>query len=52
MHADLILVLDQGRLVGLGTHEELLATNEVYRDIALAQLGDLAGGRPPSAGGG
>ena len=38
MHADVILVLDEGRLVGLGTHEELLATNEVYRDIALAQL--------------
>ncbi len=45
MDADLILVLDQGRLVGLGTHEELLATNEVYRDIALAQLGERVDGR-------
>ena len=30
MDADLILVLDQGKVVGQGTHKELLATNEVY----------------------
>ncbi len=39
-HADQILVLDEGRLVGKGTHEELLQTNEVYREIALTQLGE------------
>ena len=31
--ADRILVLDQGRISGMGTHEELLKTNEIYRDI-------------------
>ncbi len=39
-HADQILVLDAGRLVGVGTHEELLRTNPVYREIALTQLGE------------
>ena len=38
MDADLILVLDQGRVVGQGTHKELLATNEVYQEIAYSQL--------------
>lgn len=37
-HADLILVLDRGRLVGQGTHEELLGTCEVYREICASQL--------------
>lgn len=36
--ADQILVLDEGRLIGMGTHKELMATCEVYRDIALSQL--------------
>ena len=36
--ADLILVLENGRIVGQGTHEELLAGNEVYREIAQSQL--------------
>lgn len=36
--ADLILVLDEGKVVGQGTHEELLRTCEVYRQIALSQL--------------
>ncbi|MBR3212070.1 MAG: ABC transporter ATP-binding protein [Firmicutes bacterium] len=35
--ADRILVLDDGRVSGFGTHEELLATNEIYRDICEAQ---------------
>ena len=35
VHADKILVLDQGRLIGQGTHKELVATNEVYREIYL-----------------
>lgn len=38
MDADHILVLDEGKVVGQGTHEELLATNEVYREIAYSQL--------------
>jgi ATP-binding cassette subfamily B protein len=36
--ADQILVLDEGKIVGLGTHKELMETCEVYRDIALSQL--------------
>jgi len=36
--ADQILVLDEGRLVGQGTHRELMETCEVYRDIAMSQL--------------
>jgi len=36
--ADQILVLDEGRLVGRGTHHELMETCEVYRDIAMSQL--------------
>lgn len=38
MEADLILVLDQGRVVGQGTHKELLKDNDVYREIAYSQL--------------
>lgn len=37
--ADRIVVLDEGRIVGLGTHEELLATSEVYQEIVTSQLG-------------
>ncbi|MCX2731048.1 ABC transporter ATP-binding protein [Saccharopolyspora sp. NFXS83] len=36
-HADRIVVLDEGRVVGSGPHEELLATCEIYRDIASSQ---------------
>ena len=39
MHADLICVLDHGRMVGLGTHEELLDGCPLYREIAESQLG-------------
>ena len=39
VHADKILVLDQGRLIGQGTHKELVATNEVYREIYETQKG-------------
>lgn len=38
MHADQILVLDDGRVVGRGTHEELLRVCETYREIAMSQL--------------
>lgn len=38
MDAEMILVLDEGKLVGKGTHEELLATNETYQEIVHSQL--------------
>lgn len=38
MHADQIIVLDDGRVVGHGTHKELLETCDVYREIAESQL--------------
>ena len=37
-YADLILVLDEGNLVGKGTHEELLANNEIYQEIYCSQF--------------
>ena len=37
-HADQILVLDRGELVGRGTHDELMKTCKVYQEIALSQL--------------
>lgn len=40
MHADLIIVLDQGKIVGQGKHQELLQTCSVYREIALSQLSE------------
>ena len=45
MDADKIVVLDAGRVVGQGRHEELLQTCEVYREIAASQLSEaeLAG---------
>ena len=38
-HADLILVMDQGSVIGCGTHDELHETCEVYREIAESQMG-------------
>lgn len=38
LHADQILVLDEGKIVGTGTHKELLKNCEVYQQIALSQL--------------
>ena len=45
LHADRILVLDEGKLAGTGTHKELMESCEVYRQIAVSQLSgeELAG---------
>ena len=40
MNADRIIVMDAGRIVGSGTHRELLATNETYREIVYSQLSE------------
>lgn len=47
LHADQIIVLDNGSIVGLGTHEELLESCETYREIAKSQLSEkeLKGGK-------
>ena len=42
--ADTILVLDDGKVVGMGTHEELLAACEEYRTIYLSQTSSGKGG--------
>ena len=39
-HADMILVLDDGKIVGNGTHDELLKTCEVYNEIYMSQFKD------------
>ena len=38
LNADQIIVLEDGKVVGKGTHEELIKTNETYKQIALSQL--------------
>ncbi len=38
-HADRIIVLDDGKISGIGTHEELVAGNEIYRDVYESQTG-------------
>ena len=40
MHADQILVLERGELVGKGTHQQLMQTCEIYREIVLSQLSE------------
>ncbi len=40
MNADKIIVLDEGKMVGMGTHKELLKTCEVYKQIATSQLSE------------
>lgn len=40
MHADKIVVLDEGKCVGIGTHEELLKNCPVYKEIALSQISE------------
>ena len=46
LHADKIVVLDDGRIVGQGTHGELMKSCEEYREIAMSQLSaeELNGG--------
>lgn len=39
-HADLILVLDDGKVIGMGTHAQLMDTCDAYRLIAAAQMGE------------
>jgi len=38
-NADQIIVLDEGRVVGMGTHDELMVSSEIYQEIALSQAG-------------
>ena len=40
MHADKIIVLDNGKCVGIGTHKELLKSCKDYKEIALSQLSE------------
>jgi ATP-binding cassette subfamily B multidrug efflux pump len=42
MHADRIIVLDDGRIVGFGAHSELMTSCEPYREIVESQLGEAA----------
>ena len=42
LHADQILVLDQGRIAERGTHHELLASSRIYQEIYESQLGEVA----------
>ena len=49
MHADRIIVLEDGTIAAMGTHDELLETSETYREIVASQLG--SGGRGVSAAG-
>ena len=41
MHCDKILVLEEGQMLGFGTHEELLKTCDLYREIAETQMGEV-----------
>ena len=43
-HADKIIVLDDGAVVGMGTHEELLKDCEVYQEIYASQFKKTSGG--------
>ena len=40
MDADKIVVLDEGKIVGVGKHKELLKTCQVYKEIAMSQLSE------------
>lgn len=40
MDEDKIIVIDQGAIAGMGTHEELLKTCDIYQEIAISQLSE------------
>jgi ATP-binding cassette subfamily B multidrug efflux pump len=40
LHAEQIIVLDEGRIAGIGTHQELMASCAVYQEIASSQLSE------------
>ena len=40
-HADHILVLDQGKIAGFGNHQTLIKSNDLYREIAMIQMGEI-----------
>ena len=42
MHAEQIIVLDEGRIVGKGTHRELMESCDIYRETAVSQLSEAA----------
>jgi len=46
LKADRIVVLDHGRIIDIGTHSQLLETNELYARLAALQFADLAGSAP------
>lgn len=40
MDADRIIVLDDGKIAGIGTHKELMDSSSVYREIVMSQLSE------------
>ena len=38
MDADGIIVLDEGRIAGMGTHDELMRSNRIYREVYQSQM--------------
>jgi ABC-type multidrug transport system fused ATPase/permease subunit len=40
LHADKIVMLDKGIVIGIGTHKELLNNNKEYRELAISQLSE------------
>ena len=40
IHAEKIIVLDEGEIAGIGTHKELMENCDVYKEIALSQLSE------------
>ena len=50
LDADQIIVLDDGKIAGIGTHEELLATCAIYKEIALSQLSEEELGKAAASG--
>ncbi|MDD3094384.1 MAG: ABC transporter ATP-binding protein, partial [Clostridia bacterium] len=44
MYADQILVIDEGKIIGLGKHEELIKNCEIYQEISASQLGGGSNG--------